>query len=196
MLYIALGAVGFGLVHLLDLASLKRLPLVKPALWLSGTGLVVYAAVMAAGSGETLSLPAWLRSGGWLLLAVSLYLMVYSLYITLPFSKTYVQPGGSGQLVTGGLYSLVRHPWLLFFSLAMTGLFLGSASLTALAAGISWTLLSVILVYFQDRYVFPRMFAGYADYRKRTPMLWPTRNSLSAFFKGLKHNQKLEEQTK
>ena len=196
MIYIILGTVGFSLIHLLDLASLKKLPLVKPVLWFLGTGLIVYAVVMVAVAEETLPLPTWLSPAGWILFILALCFMAYVLYAALPFSRTYITSGTNGQLVTEGLYSLVRHPWLLFFTLAMLGLVLGSRSVLALGAGIIWTMFSIVLVYLQDRHVFPRMFPGYEDYQKRTPMLLPNQDSLSAFFKGLKRNKTLEVQSK
>lgn len=196
MSYIWIGLVGFGLVHLLDFASMKGFPVVKPVLWLLGTGMLVVAAVMTAVTGPELPLPLWLTPLGWILLAVSVYMMVYSLYVALPFGKTYVGAGTSGQLVTGGLYRLVRHPWLVFFAFSMAGLTLASRSILALEAGIIWTVLSAGLVYLQDRWVFPRMFPGYAAYQKTTPMLVPTKSSLSAFVKGLKRNKLSEVQTK
>ncbi len=184
-------------MHLLDFASMKKLPLVKPLTAILGSGFVGYSMVMVAVAGERMAIAAWLSPLGWLLLAISLCLMMYSLYAALPFGKTYVKTGLSDQLITGGLYSIVRHPWLLFFALAMIGLTIGSRSILALEAGIVWTLLSSILVYFQDRWVFPMMFYGYAEYQKTTPMLVPTKNSISAFFKGLKNQNKVsEEQSK
>ncbi|MEN8613722.1 methyltransferase [Dehalogenimonas sp. THU2] len=196
MNYILLGAAGFLLMHLLDFASMKGVLVIKPVLWLLGTGMLVVAAVMTAVTGPELPLPLWLAPMGWVLLFVSVYMMVYSLYVALPFGKTYVEPGSSGQLVTGGLYRLVRHPWLLFFALSMGGLTLASRSILALEAGIIWTVLSAGLVYLQDRWIFPRMFPGYTAYQKVTPMLVPTKNSLSAFLKGLKRNKLSEVQTK
>ena len=184
-------------MHLLDFASMKKLPLAKPVIALLGSGFVCYSVVMVAVTGERMAIAAWLSPLGWTLLAISVYLMMYSLYAALPFSKTYVKTGLSSQLVTGGLYSIVRHPWLLFFALAMIGLTMGSRSILAMEAGIVWTTLSSGLVYFQDRWVFPMMFHGYAEYQKTTPMLMPTKSSLSAFFKGLKNQNKVsEEQSK
>ena len=189
MNYILLGAAGFLLMHLLDFASMKKVPLVKPALALSGTSLVAFSVTMVATHGERFGLPLWLTVIGWVLMAVSLYLMARALYVTLPFGKTYLEPGVSGQLVTGGLYCLVRHPWLLFFTMSMIGLTLGSRSVLALEAGLIWTAVSTSLVYFQDRMVFPKMFPGYAEYRQRTPMFLPNRQSLSAFIEGLNQNK-------
>jgi len=130
---------------------------------------------------------------GWILLIISISLMILSLYAALPFGKTYIDSGVSGELITTGLYRLVRHPWLLFFGLSMVGLTLGSGSILALEAGLIWTALSAGLVYLQDRMVFPKMFPGYIQYQARTPMLLPNKDSVSAFIEGLKHNKKVSE---
>ncbi len=189
MNYILLGAAGFLLMHLLDFASMKKVPLLKPALALSGTALVTFAAAMAAVKSEQFGLPGFVSAAGWLVLIAAVYLMAHSLYVALPFGKTYVAAGSSGQLVTGGVYRLVRHPWLMFFALAMVGLTLGSRSILAFEAGIAWTGLSAILVGLQDWKIFPRMFPGYAGYQKTTPMLLPNRHSVTAFIEGLKQNK-------
>jgi protein-S-isoprenylcysteine O-methyltransferase Ste14 len=49
-----------------------------------------------------------------------------------------------------------------------------------------WLFLDIVLVAVQDRYFFGRMFAGYDNYRRQTPMLIPNRRSLSAFINSLK----------
>lgn len=196
MNYVLLGTAGFMLMHLLDFASFKKVSGLKPVLWFVGTGLIVYAVVMVAVTGDRLNFPVWSQFAGWVLFSVASYFMAYSLYVALPFGNTYVAPGTSGQLITHGLYSLVRHPWLLFFAFTMVGLVFATKSMLALEAGTAWTALSVILVYLQDRYVFPRMFPDYTGYRKSTPMLIPNKRSLSAFFKGLNKNNKLEVQAK
>lgn len=192
MKYILLGAAGFLLMHLMDFASIRRLPLLKPFLSVSGTAIIVLAAAAVTLDGVKFSLPLWLSVTGWGLASAAFAGTVYALYIALPVGKTYIAPGMSGQLVTGGIYRLVRHPWLLFFLLTMAGLALGSRSVLAVQAGAVWTLFSAVLVWFQDRKLFPKMFPGYAEYRKSTPMFLPNRNSLSAFIEGLKQKKYLE----
>jgi len=189
MNYILLGAAGFILLHLIDLAFLKRLSLAKPALWLIGTALVIGSSVMVATAGDKLSFPVWISISGWCLLTASTIGMFYSLYLAIPFDSTYVKAGTSGLLVTKGLYRLVRHPWLVFFALSMIGLALGSRSVLAFEAGAAWTFVSAGLVYLQDRHLFPRMFPGYDEYRKTTPMILPNKHSLSAFIEGFKQNK-------
>ena len=71
----------------------------------------------------------------------------------------------------------------------MLGLAAGSHSTLAAEAGLVWTVFSAVLVYLQDQKVFPRMFPGYAEYQKITPMLLPNRNSVTAFIEGLKRNK-------
>jgi protein-S-isoprenylcysteine O-methyltransferase Ste14 len=185
VIYVILGSLGFLVIHLLDIASLKRIPGLKPLTLVAGNGLVVYAAVMACLASDKLSLPPWVSWLGWVLLPASLFMLVYSLFLNLPFKKTYVSQG-AGPLVTGGLYALVRHPWVYWLILAMLALVLASGSSLMLIAAPIWVGLDVILVAIQDRFFFGKMFADYDSYRRRTPMLIPNRRSLSAFIHSLK----------
>jgi protein-S-isoprenylcysteine O-methyltransferase Ste14 len=189
MKYILMGSAGFVLMHLLDFASLKKVPFLKPVLSFCGTALIVFSITIVAVTGSKFDMAGWLSNIGWILFVGSAGLMVYSLYAALPLDKTYIKTGISNQLVTRGLYTLVRHPWLMFFAISMVGLTLGSRSMLALEAGLAWTILSVALVYLQDRKLFPRMFSGYNLYQKTTPMFLPTKNSVNAFIEGLKRNK-------
>jgi protein-S-isoprenylcysteine O-methyltransferase Ste14 len=148
---------------------------------LAGSGLVVYATVAISLSETKLALPDWLVIIGWPLLITSLYLLIYSLFINLPFRKTYLATGVGDRLVTSGLYTLVRHPWLHSFSLLMISLLLISQSNLLLVAIPLWIVLNILLVIIQDRFFFSRMFPGYRDYRRQTPMLIPNRKSINLF---------------
>jgi protein-S-isoprenylcysteine O-methyltransferase Ste14 len=75
-----------------------------------------------------------------------------------------------------------------WFTLTMLALILVSASRLMLIAAPIWVGLDVILVAIQDRFFFGKMFAGYEQYRRQTPMLIPNRQSLSAFFNSFKQN--------
>lgn len=186
MIYIALGSLGFLIIHLLDVVSIKRIPGLKPFTLLVGNGLLVYAAIMVCLAPDKLPLPAWSSWLGWGLLPIALAMLIYSLFINLPFGKTYVAAGVGDKLVTSGLYALVRHPWLHWFILAMLSLILVSRSSLMLIAALIWVSLDIVLVAIQDRFFFGKMFAGYDDYRRQTPMLIPNRRSISAFIDSLK----------
>jgi protein-S-isoprenylcysteine O-methyltransferase Ste14 len=186
VIYIVLGVLGFLAIHLLDIVSIKRIPLAKPLTMLVGNGLLVFSIIRLCLSPDKLSLPAWSSWLGWVLLPISLFLIIYSLFIKLPFGKSYVTTGVGDRLITSGLYALVRHPWVHGLVLLLVALVLVSQSRLMLIAAPIWVLLDIGLVAIQDRFFLGRMFADYDNYRRRTPMLIPNRRSLSAFINSLK----------
>jgi len=192
MIYIAIGCLGFLIIHLFDIVSLKRVPAAKPFTWTLGSGLLLYALTMVCLQKDQLLLPTWSAWLGWALLAISFSLLIYSLFINLPFRKTYIITGVGDKLITTGLYALVRHPGVLWFILVMLSLLLISRSGLLLVAAPIFILLDIGLVIIQDKLFLGRMFAGYADYRRQTPMLVPNRQSLNTFFNSLKQQFKTQ----
>jgi len=189
MIYIALGAFGFLIIHLFDIVSLKRIPGAKPGIWILGSGLLIYSLMMACLQSDKLLLPMWSAWLGWGLLFVSFSLLVYSLFINLPFRKTYVATGVGDKLIKTGLYALVRHPWVHCFTLFLLSLVLVSRSSLLLVASPIWILLYILLVVIQDKFLFGRMFDGYDSYRHETPMLLPNRRSIRAFVNSVKQSR-------
>lgn len=186
MIYVAIGALGFLVISLFDIISLKRIPRVKPYVWIVGSGLLVYSLVMIFLTSDKFSLPVWSTWLGWGLLLISLFMLTYSLFINLPFQKTYITTGVGDKLITTGLYALVRHPGVFWFILVLLSLVLISKSSLLLIASAVWILLDIALVVIQDRFFFTKMFDGYESYRQRTPMLLPNRRSISTFINELK----------
>ena len=186
MIYIAIGALGFTVICLFDIISLKGIAKAKPVTLALGSGLLIYSLVMICLAPDRLLLPMWLTWLGWGLLAVSLPLLGHSLFISLPFRKTYVTPGVGDRLITTGVYALVRHPGVLWFGLVMLSLILVSRSSLLLIAAPIFILLDIVLVVIQDKLVFGRMFGGYDSYRRETPMLLPNRRSVIAFLHSLR----------
>lgn len=181
MSFILLGIAGFITIHLFDLASLTGMRRAKPVIWAAGSTMLSYASIKACLSNDRFQLPAWVSVVGWALLPVALAFLLYCLFGSLPFKRTYLQKGVGDQLIKTGLYGVVRHPGVYGFAAVMVSLFLLSTSkLMAVAAPI-WLGTDIILVIFQDVAVFGRMFPGYADYRKETPMLIPTLQSLAGY---------------
>ena len=186
MIYVAVGCLGFLLIHLFDIVSLKRLPWAKPFTWILGSGLLVYALAIVCLRSDKLPLPTWSTWLGWVLLTISLLLLIYSLFVNLPFRKTYIATGVGDKLITTGLYALVRHPWIHCFTLVLLSLVLVSKSSLLLIAAPIFILLPIVLAVIQDKFVFGRMFDGYESYQRETPMLVPNRQSLNAFINSLK----------
>jgi protein-S-isoprenylcysteine O-methyltransferase Ste14 len=178
MKYVITGCVAFAVVGLFDLAALKRIPYLKQVVGLAGSLSFGYCLVMVVLHGARLPMPGWLAYAGWLLLIPSIFLLVYSLFLEIPFQQTYAADGVGEKLVKTGTYALVRHPGVLWFGSLLFSLVIVSRSRLLLIAAPTWLLMDVLYAWVQDRFLFGRMFPGYAEYREETPMLIPTRRSV------------------
>ncbi len=185
------GALGAGIAAFLvacffDWVSIRRIRWGKQGVILAVIALGGYALYSACFRLPRFELPVPAICLGWVLMSLSALLFCYSLFLEIPFSKTYTKPGVSGELVTNGTWALVRHPGVLWFTLLLVGLILVARTRVLLVAAPVWLVLDVILVVIQDKVVFPRIFPGYSQYQRQTPMLLPTRKSIMACVKSLR----------
>jgi protein-S-isoprenylcysteine O-methyltransferase Ste14 len=188
MFYILIGSLGFLVLQFLAIFSLKRIPRVKPITWIVGSGLVIYSLTMIWLQPDKLLLPTWSGWIGWGLFPISLSLLAYSLFVNLPFRKTYITTHLEGELVTTGLYTIVRHPWIYGFALLLLSLVLISKASLLLIASLIWIPLDILLLIIQDKLLFGKMFKKYDTYRQKTPMLLPNKRSVNAFIKSLRQD--------
>lgn len=196
MVYAALGILGFSLIHLFDFVSLKRIPFLKPILWSSGSALLVYAILMVSLLPDKFLFPLQVIILGWILFGISTFLFLYSLFINLPIVNTYIKRGVASHLVTRGLYSLVRHPGVYGFTMMMIAVLMVSGVKLLIVIAPVWIFVDVVLVIFQDKYVFIKMFPNYNEYKKQTPMLIPNKRSITNFIKSFEKeraNKKKED---
>ena len=195
MINIVIGCLGFIITHSFDIAALSGIRKIKPVIWLTGNGLIAYSLVSLCISLPKLGLPSWLMWVGWPLVLFGLFFQVVAITNDLPLKKTYVESGTGDQLIKTGFFALARHPGVIFFIFLTVGLTLVSDSLLMLIAVPVFGALDVILVIIQDKYFFPKMFAGYSEYRKETPSILPTINSIKACIRTIKRPQaKIKEE--
>ena len=162
MVYIGIATIGFVVTHLFDIVSIKRIPAgLKPITWFVGSGLLAYSLLMLCLAPDKLPLRAWSFWLGCVLLAMSIIPLIYSLFINLPFRKTYIETGVGDKLIKTGMYTLVRHPGVIWFIPFMLSLILVSRSSLLLIAAPIFIFLDVVLVIMQDKFFFVRMFDGY-----------------------------------
>ena len=183
---VLLGALGYLTALGVDVAALAGLGRGKQLAGLLSAGLMGYALMRAALAQSKLALPAILAWVGWPLLLVATALLVYSLFLEIPFRRTYVEAGASFALVRTGTYALTRHPGVLWLALLLVALLLVSRSRLLLWAGPIWLGLDVLAVSIQDRCSLPRQFSDYPEYRQETPMLLPTLTSVRRFWRTLR----------
>ncbi len=110
-----------------------------------------------------------------------LALLIYTLFFAIPFDSTYVYQSEGRLAYTKGMYSVCRHPGMLWF----LGLYICLSVLTYNPIGIWFYGLMILgdlfYIIYQDYYIFPLTFVNYAEYKKTTPFLIP-------FLKRRKHN--------
>jgi hypothetical protein len=99
MNYTVIGVLGFLVSCLFDMFSLKRVPRAKQGVGIVAIALIVYATLIVCLRYERLGISVGLIWLGWAILYVSDLLLIYSLFISLPFRKTYVTSGAGHELI-------------------------------------------------------------------------------------------------
>ena len=185
MLYILIGVLGFLAAYGFDWLSLKQVPILKQLVGLLAVCLLLYSTVMVCLSQPEFTLPFFTIPLGACLLLISLSLLIYSLFIEIPFHITYAETGIGTKLITTGSYALTRHPGVIWLALIYLSLAILFPSPTLFLAITVWLIMDIIYVVLQDRIFFPKMFPDYHSYQRKTPFLIPTRQSISACLKTI-----------
>jgi len=184
MYYVILGALSFLLMFGFDVYTLKNNGFMKALLGLTGLGLFIYATVMVVIlPSEGVGLPQWLQVTSLMLCILFTLLLIYSLFLELPFMNTYGKEEHNNKLMTAGTYGLCRHPGVLWFGFAFLFLFLATESWLVFGAFIVWTLMDIVYILLQEKYIFVVMFPDYKEYQHQTPLLIPTKASLKKVLK-------------
>lgn len=140
--------------------------------------MLIYSAIMVTVVSEKITLPMTVRLMGGILWLLSMALLVYSLFLELPFVQTYGKKEHNHNLVNTGTYALCRHPGVLWFGFVFLFFFFTTGAVLLIPAGIIWTIIDILHVYLQEKMFFPKMFPEYGKYIKDTPMLIPNRKSM------------------
>ncbi len=166
------GCLGFALFFIADLNDAlfrrKYLAVAFPA----GAVLLTAGCVFQLDVSAAAAAPGPLRVLLWALAAAFTALLIYSLFFCFSAGQAYAAPGTKREVCRRGMYRLCRHPGVLWLFFAMLCLCLGAGLPPASLA--AYTGLNLLLVLFEDLWVFPRVLLGYDDYRRSVPFLFPT----------------------
>lgn len=141
---------------------------------LAGTGTVFY--LLADRMFHSAASPLWAKVAGLALMGGELA-MVRQVVRNLGPERLIgkVEMGGSGQLMTSGIYAHIRHPSYAGMMGAMLGICLLAGTLTLWAAAAVWLLLMRVMVAFEERELIARFGEAYRNYRARVPAFLPFR---------------------
>lgn len=119
-------------------------------------------------------------------LPFSFCLFFYTLFFALPFRKTYCGAEDIEKVIDTGMYALCRHPGVIWFFFLFLFLWMASGKAMMLQAAIIWTIMDIIHVYIQDRWIFPKTLTGYELYKEKAPFLIPNLSSIRKCMAALK----------
>jgi len=187
MIFILTGCLAFIFFYIFDLNQIKIFNKAVNISFAAGIALLAistFGIMLGNYNGFVVTGPLKLLFGA---LAIgSMVMMLYSLFAALPFGKTYVEAAKGKNVVDTGMYALCRHPGVLWFTFLYFFLWLATGKMMIMWAGIVWTVMDIIHVYIQDRWLFPQTLNGYRQYKKKVPFLLPSRASIKNCVSSLK----------
>lgn len=180
MSYIMMGSLAFLFFILYDINSIT----VNNRLVRGGFFLGCFLLIAATGGIITSELTESMQYAGRtvifvILAAVFLFLLIYTLFFAIPFEATYLKSDTQPSTCTTGIYALSRHPGVLWFIGFYFSLWLALPGRLLLAAAVIFSLLNVVYIIMQDRWIFMKTFSDYGDYKKTTPFLVPNYQSMN-----------------
>ncbi len=171
---------GFTLFLLLDVPQVYTRPRVSGALTLLAILMLAVAFYTALNVGPPFPLPQAWRFVGWVVMGVGVFFTLFVVFVEIPWRLQCA--GGEEALVTTGTYAACRHPGFWGVALFCLGAVLAFPRTGMVALGVLWLVLEGMVVWVQDRWLFPRRFPAYRAYQRQTPFLLPSRRSLQAMW--------------
>jgi protein-S-isoprenylcysteine O-methyltransferase Ste14 len=122
-------------------------------------------------------LPAALHIAGWILLIAGTILQLWTgklLSLRGLAGVPEISEKSEGRIVTGGVFSVVRHPTYLSHTLMFAGIFLISEVIAAgCVALLDFALINGVIIPLEERELLDRFGPAYEEYRKKVPKFFP-----------------------
>lgn len=188
---IAMGIVGFVLFLLYDINSIKW-----QVKWLRGLFFLGCLFIGVATAGVLWSVRGsfvvpTIERIAWFFIALSFFnLLVYTIFFSLSFKKTYRISDIKTKVLDKGVYALCRHPgvlWFAFFYGSLLGLFRHPMVMTM---AFLFSLINLLYAFFQDIWTFPKSFDDYLPYCRVTPFMIPNATSIRNCVMTLNHSRR------
>lgn len=116
----------------------------------------------------------------WIACLIALFffvLLIYTLFFSLPFEKTYILQDNH-EVYKDGMYALCRHPGVLWYIAFYIALYFSFPTLQLLIASILFCFLNLVYILIEDHYIFIIKFSDYHQYKHITPFLLPNISSI------------------
>ena len=124
-----------------------------------------------------LVLPAAVSASGTVLFLAGAILNVWTILLLTPLGLIGIPeilPRVGGRLMTGGPYSIVRHPTYLAHALMLSGVFLMSGVITvAVLTLVDLVLMNAVIIPLEERELLSRFGDDYKKYKEKVPGFFP-----------------------
>jgi len=188
MKYILLGLCAYPALAMFEYASLKKIGGLRQTMALLAFALPGFSLLVMCVNSTRFALPAYLSWLGWVLAGIFGFMLIYSLFLEIPFAKTYMRSGCGDQLITTGTYALSRHPGVMWLALFLLGLLLATRSRLLLVAAPIWLAADALYVWVEEKLYLEKAFPDYEEYQRETPMLLPTPRGIRRCLKTMRHD--------
>lgn len=186
---LALGIMGFVIFYTYDINSIVwRNKLINKSFFIGFIFVFFGTLLVIVGNLNDVNHNAYVLGLGIFFNIVFGALLIHALFFALPFEKTYVNNQNGRTVYDRGQYALCRHPGFIWFSLFYIALYMiipNQALYTLASVLIALNLFYIIL---QDLWIFPVIFGDYIAYKRKTPFLIPTAQSIKRCFRTLGGN--------
>lgn len=174
LIFIVIGVVSFLLMYCYDFSTVCMKHEAGRVFFPAGAaGLVASTAVLVLRSLDSCAEGIFFAAASAAAVLFAL-LLIYTLFFALPADEAYSgKRNGMSQVCRTGMYSVCRHPGMLWFAgfYMCTAFALNSAVFWR--ASIIFIIMDFVYIVLQDLFIFPLQFADYAEYRRSTPFLIP-----------------------
>lgn len=176
--YIISTVCGFLTGWVFDLPRVARSGRLRAAMGFVHMALLTVGFIGLASSPSRLEVvPSWISKPAWVSTVTFLLLFIYTVFIEISVRSWFLGVG-KNQLVTSGSYAMCRHPGTIWVIGMMVSLTLATRSVWLFLTLPLWITLDLLWVWIQERFCFPRLFAGYDRYKLEVPAFLPNRQSL------------------
>ncbi len=110
-------------------------------------------------------------------------LLIFTLFFSVPFNESYIEQTTERIVYRKGMYALSRHPGVLWFIGMYAGLSILIPTVEIISLSVLLCALNVVYIIIQDMWSFPILFVDYNEYKRETPFLFPTINSIKKIMK-------------
>jgi len=195
MLYLFIGSLGFVFFIVYEFNNISLHNRVLKSFFAVGCFLIIFSTIqISILESPSFYLPIYQKVIVILGLFISFVLLIYTLFFAIPLKETYINLMTCDKVADYGIYALCRHPGVLWFITFYIFYWLFTGINLILWAGTLFSVLNLIYIVIQERYIFNHLFKDYSLYQNCTPFLIPNPSSIKKCIRTIKAGKEIRNE--